>query len=174
MDADQLLELIRSRRSVRRFAEQPPDDWQVEAVLEAGRWAPSGQNNQPWRFVVVSQAETRRRLAGLTNYGKIIENAPVCICVFSHKPSQYHQIKDAQAIGACLQNMLLMAHGLGLGAVWLGEILKNAEEARLALRLNEDYELMAVVAMGRPSGPAKPSRRLEISELVVGRFPAES
>ncbi|ADK84585.1 nitroreductase [Desulfarculus baarsii DSM 2075] len=173
MDADQLLELIKTRRSVRRFAAEAPEAGQVAMILEAGRWAPSGQNNQPWRFVVVADAQTRGRLAQLTHYGKIIENAPLCIGVFSHKPSQYHQIKDAQAVGACLQNMLLMAHALGLGAVWLGEILKNAEQARQVLGLSDDLELMAVVALGRPAGPAKATERLELSELVAESYPAQ-
>lgn len=54
-------------------------------------------------------------------------------------------------MGACIQNMLLAAHALGLGAVWLGEILKNADGVRRLLGLSENLELMAVVALGHPA-----------------------
>ncbi len=170
MEAKQLLELIKSRHSIRRYSQRQVDDDLLEQILEAGRWAPSGQNNQPWRFVVVRSESVRGELAGMTKYGKIIERAPVSICTFMHKPSMYNQIKDVQGIGACLENMLLMAHGLGLGAVWLGEILKNADQVSRAVGLNEDYELMAVVALGWPEGDPKQTARMDMDELVVGRL----
>lgn len=168
MQAQQVLELIRSRRSVRKFSDRPVDDELVAQVLEAGRWAPSGMNNQPWRFLVVRDPELKARIAELTRYRRVVENAPVIIPVFIHRPSMYHEVKDHQSVGACLQNMLLMAHALGLGAVWLGEILKNADEVRRVVGLGEDHELMAVVALGWPAGPAGPGSRKPLSELMAG------
>ncbi len=168
MEADQVLDLIKSRRSVRKYSGQPLDDGVLEQILEAGRWAPSGQNNQPWRFKVVSDAATQKQIAALTHYGKIVSNAAALICCFIHKPSMYHEVKDHQSIGACLQNMLLMAHGLSLGAVWLGEILKNAEPVRQVLGLGEDLELMAVLALGHPGPGAPKSSRLPLDDLVLG------
>lgn len=70
-------------------------------------------------------------------------------------------------MGACLQNMLLAAHGLGLGAVWLGEILKNADAVRKLLGLSENLELMAVVAIGHPVIQKRTSSRKEISEMLL-------
>lgn len=170
MDPAQVLELIKSRRSVRRFGNEPVSDQALAQVLEAGRWAPSGMNNQPWRFVVVRDPAVKDRLAPLTRYGKVIQGASVLICCFSHLPSMYNQIKDHQSIGACLQNMLLMAHGAGLGAVWLGEILKSAVQVRQVLGLGQEMELMAVLALGHP-GPGEPkSSRLPLEELVLGAF----
>ena len=90
-----------------------------------GSWAPSGLNNQPWRFVIVRDSQLRSDLADCTKYGKIIRNAPVCIAVFMDQSKSYDRVKDLQAIGACIQNMLLSIHDLGLGAVWLGEILNK-------------------------------------------------
>ncbi len=157
------------RRSVRKYAAQPVSDQEVDTILEAGRFAPSGMNNQPWRFVVVRDSAVKARLAGFTRYGRIITDAPVVIAVFIHQPSMYDPTKDHQSVGACLQNMLLMAHGLGLGAVWLGEILKNAEGVRAALSVSAEHDLMAVVALGRP-GPGKPaSLRKPLAELVLSR-----
>lgn len=167
MQANQVLELIRSRRSVRRFSDRPVPDEAVDQVLEAGRWAPSGQNNQPWRFMVVRDPAVKAALAPLTRYGVVVKAAPVLIPVFIHKPSMYHEVKDHQSVGACLENMLLMAHGLGLGAVWLGEILKSAEEVRLALGVSDEHELMAVLALGWPAAAAGGGGRRELADLML-------
>ena len=167
MKAEQVLELIKTRRSVRKFSDRPVDDELVDMILEAGRWAPSGTNNQPWRFVVVRDPGLKQRVAELTKYRRVIEGAALIIPVFIHKPSMYSEVKDRQSLGACLQNMLLMAHGLGLGAVWLGEILNRAEDVRGVLGLGEDYELMAVTALGWPGGPAASSGRKPIGELIL-------
>ena len=82
----------------------------------------------------------------------------------------YNDTKDHQAVGGCLENMLLMAHGLGLGAVWLGEILKSAKEVRETLGLPEELELMAVVALGHPDGGTSKPERKSMDELVVARL----
>jgi nitroreductase len=161
------MELIRSRRSVRSFADRPVDDALVDQVLEAARWAPSGLNNQPWRFLVVREADLKSRLAAHTRYRKVVEGAPVVIPVFIHKPTMYNEVKDHQSMGACLQNLLLMAHALGLGAVWLGEILKNADPVRRELGLGEELELMAVAALGWPAGPAGEGVRRPLAELML-------
>ncbi len=79
----------------------------------------------------------------------------------------YHDVKDHQSMGACIQNMLLAAHGLGLGAVWLGEILKNADAVRKLLELPQEMELMAVVALGHPASGKHSSKRKPVSEVLL-------
>lgn len=172
MDSKQIMELIRNRRSVRKYSERPVEDDLVDQILEAGRWAPSGRNNQPWRFVVVREPGLKSRIAGFTKYAAIIEAAPVVIPVFIHKPSMYNDVKDHQSMGACLENMLLMAHGLDLGAVWLGEILKNADGVREALGLSDEFELMAVVAVGWPASGKEKGSRSPMDELILARHEA--
>jgi nitroreductase len=162
-----LLEGIYTRRSIRHYTARHVEREHVMEIINAGRWAPSGLNNQPWRFVIVRDGEIRRDLAGLTKYQGIIEEAPVCIAVFVDRGAMYHEVKDHQAMGACTQNMLLAAHALGLGAVWLGEILKNADRVRTLLGLPEELELMAVVALGYPSGVGGKPHRKEISEILL-------
>jgi len=161
------LECIYTRRSVRKFTEEPVSKEHIMEVLNAGRWAPSGRNNQPWRFVIASSEESREGLSRLTKYGTIIMSAPVSIAVFIDKDAMYSETKDHQSIGACLQNMLLAAHSLGLGAVWLGEILKRAEEARQLLGVDENLELMAVLAMGHPASTSHTSQRMELDEILI-------
>jgi len=160
------IEAIKTRRSVRRFTGESVGEEVIEEILEAGRWAPSGLNNQAWRFIIIQSFETKEVLSELTEYGAVIKNAPVLIVVFLDKEQMYHYTKDVQSIGACMQNMLLAAHSLGLGAVWLGEILKNKESVNKILEAPEHYELMAVIALGHPSGKAGSSDRKGLIELV--------
>lgn len=162
-----LLEGIYTRRSIRQFTSQPVEREHLLEIIKAGTWAPSGLNNQPWRFAVVSNKELRFKLAALTKYHKVIENAPASIAVFADRAAMYDEVKDCQAIGACIQNMLLTAHALGLGAVWLGEILKNADKVRSLLELPEELRLMAVVALGHPVNRDQVSHRKELREVLI-------
>ena len=165
-----MLKAIYTRRSVRKFTDRPVDDELLTKIIDAGRWAPSGLNNQPWRFAVVRDINIKDELASLTKYSKIIEGAPACIAVFIDTEAMYNDIKDHQSIGACLQNMLLAAHALGLGAVWLGEILKSAGAACELLKMPASHELMAVIALGHPASDRHSSTRKELDELIVQRF----
>lgn len=140
----ELFEGIYTRRSVRQFAAQPVEREQLLEIIRAGTWAPSGMNNQPWRFVIVQSKAVRSDLAKLTKYHFVIAGAP-----------------------ACIQNMLLAAHALGLGAVWLGEILKNAADVRTLLGLPADLDLMAVVALGHPAAKSPAATRKAVADVLL-------
>jgi nitroreductase len=163
----ELLEGIYSRRSLRHYTPEPVSRDHLLEIIRAGTWAPSGLNNQPWRFVIVTDSAVSERIAGLTKYSRIITEAPACIAVFIDREAMYHEVKDYQAMGACVQNMLLAAHSLGLGAVWLGEILKNGAQVLQLLELPDTLDLMAVVAVGHPADRRKKSHRREISEVLL-------
>lgn len=162
-----ILDLIQGRRSVRRFQDKVVARVLIEKILEAGRWAPSGLNNQPWRFAVITSDNLRKEISGLTHYSGIVIAAPVLIAVFMDNSVSYNRVKDIQAVGACLQNMLLEVHSLGLGAVWLGEILKSGDKISRRLGLQESMELMAVLAIGHPDERPKMTKRKALRELVV-------
>ncbi len=166
MTSNPVTEAIRSRRSIRHYKTQPVPSEITELVLEAGRWAPSGLNNQPWRFVTISDSSVLQQLSGLTHYSSIIKTSGMCIAVFFNIPSGYNRDKDMMGIGACIQNMLLAAHSLGLGAVWLGEILNKKDEVRSLLEISDENELVAVIALGysdeKPSG-----KRKKLPELIL-------
>jgi len=165
-----LLEGIYTRRSVRRFTGEPVRREDLLEIVRAGTWAPSGLNNQPWRFVAIRDRVVLDGLARLTKYRKILEGAPAAVAVFLDRDAVYDRTKDVQAMGACLQNLLLAAHALGLGAVWLGEILNRAEEARRLLELPEPMELMAVVAIGRPARGKEKSSRKAVDEVLLKEY----
>jgi nitroreductase len=164
-----IIDIIKSRRSVRKFTAEPVSDELMETILEAGRWAPSGLNNQPWRFAVIRDAGLRQAISEQTHYSKIVLAAQVLIAVFLDTDKSYHREKDIQAVGACLQNILLEAHSLGLGAVWLGEVIRSNEQIRTILGLARELELMAVVALGHPDEKPKSVKRKPLADLVVFR-----
>ncbi len=162
-----ILEIIRSRRSIREFLADPVEYSMIEDILEAGRWAPSGLNNQPWRFVVVRDRKVAGLIAKCTRYSSIVQSAPLLIAVFLDRDVMYDHTKDTQACGAAIQNMLLAAHGMGLGTVWLGEILNRKDEVGYILNAPESLELMAVIAIGYPAvDSSRSGGRREISEIA--------
>ncbi|UCF86710.1 MAG: nitroreductase [Nitrospiraceae bacterium] len=152
--------LIKTRRSIRKFSDEPVSDKVIDSIIEAGIWAPSGLNNQPWRFSVIRNKDLRDKISELTHYSKIVQKANVLIAVFLDNAASYDRTKDVQAIGACIQNMLLFIHSIGLGAVWLGQILKNKDKVLEILGGSKGLELMAVIALGHPAEKGgKPSRK---------------
>jgi len=164
-----IIDIIKSRRSIRKFTSEPVSEELVETILEAGSWAPSGLNNQPWRFAVIRDAGLRQAISELTHYSKVVITAQVLIAVFLDTEKSYHREKDIQAVGACLQNMLLEAHSLGLGTVWLGEIIRSNEQIKAILGLTSELDLMAVVALGHPDERPKSVKRKPLADLIVFR-----
>ena len=161
-----MLNLMKTRRSIRTFTSESIDDEQLNRIIEAGTWAPSGLNNQPWKIAIIKDHNTKASLASLTRYSSIIEGAPVVMAVFLDISLSYDRTKDIQAIGAFIQNMLLAIHALGLGGVWLGEILKNKDDVSNVLKAPEHLELMAVVALGHPAEEGAKKSRKSIEEVV--------
>jgi nitroreductase len=161
-----ILSLIKSRRSIRKFRKANISTKILAKILEAGRWAPSGLNNQPWRFMVLA-GEKKDALAKYTHYGYIIKGADKVILVFLDKKSSYSLEKDLMAIGACIQNMLLYIHAIGLGACWLGEILNQRKAIKKFLKLSTNLKLQAVLVIGYPLSAAQKSKRKALANLII-------
>ena len=158
---------IRKRRSIREFTDEPVSRDALNKIVSAGIWAPSGLNNQPWRFVLVRDRDTSEQLAQQTTYSHIIIGAPALIMVFLDKEAMYNEVKDHQAVGACIQNMLLVIEELGLGAVWLGQILQNKDKVNEILSLSDMFELMAVLALGHPQHRNQKSQRKPFADFIL-------
>jgi len=161
-----ILQTIQNRRAIRKYKDKPVPREQIDKILEAGRWAPSGLNNQPWKVMVISDEAKKNELASFTKYDKIIKSAPLAICVFLDNSKIYSRDKDLMAIGAFIQNMWLEAHSLGLGCCWLGEILNQKEKVHKFLKLDKDLELAAVLTVGFPDQTPKGSRK-EIEDILI-------
>ncbi len=161
-----LLDLINSRRSIRKYKHETVSDLLINEILEAGRWAPSGKNNQPWKFVLIKDKSFKSRLSEMTHYSDIVSGSDFCIAVFYNKQAGYHREKDIMSIGACIQNMLLYSHSIGIGSVWLGEILKNREKINDLLGIDFSNEFMALIAFGYPDEVVV-SERLNMNEILL-------
>ena len=157
---------VKRRRSIRRYGKGLPDEGLIIKIIEAGTWAPSGLNNQPWKFKIV-KGKQKDGLAEFTKYGKILEEAPAAICVFLDNGSTYSREKDIMAIGASIENMLLVAYESGLGTCWLGEILNRRKEVEAFLGTDKDHELMAVVTLGYPSPGAAKGCRKNVKSFIL-------
>ncbi|MCR4392416.1 MAG: nitroreductase [Candidatus Acetothermia bacterium] len=161
---NEVLRAIQERRSIRVFRPDPVEPEKVDAILDAGRWAPSGKNTQPWRFVVVESKEKRDELGRIVTQMDMVRSAPVTIAVLLDTRAGYDATKDAQGIGACAQNMLLAAHSLGLGACWIGRVRDEQVEGILGAKDHE--ELMMLIAIGYPAETPPVRERRPLGELV--------
>ncbi len=166
----EVLNAIFQRRSVRKYTADPVHMEQLRQIVEAGIWAPSGLNNQPWRFVLVRNHDVRRELADLTHYSHIVEAAQGLIAVFLDTEAMYDEVKDHQSAGACIQNILLATEALGLGGVWLGQILKNKGKVNTVLKVPEAFDLMAVIAVGYRKHDNEQSKRKQLSDFIIKEF----
>lgn len=161
-----LFSAIQKRRSIRSFIKKRVSQDKITAICQAARWAPSGLNNQPWRFIIVQDKEIKEKISSFTEYRSVIKRADFIIVVFLDKKESYHRIKDAQAMGACIQNMLLCAFELGISSCWMGEILNKKVKVRNFFSLKPRYDLMAAVAFGYSKRRTK-SYRLPLKKLIL-------
>ncbi|MFC1752702.1 nitroreductase family protein [Thermoproteota archaeon] len=157
---------IKERRSIRSFLDKSIKNPTINTILEAGRWAPSGLNNQPWRFVIVGNKAAKERISECTHYSHIVRRSAALILVFLDRDNSYNLIKDAQAVGACIQNMLLRAFELKVSSCWLGEILNQKAKVNKIINLKSRYDLMAAIALGYSNKKSK-SSRLPLKKLVL-------
>jgi len=111
-------EAIKNRRSIRKYLAKEVEDEKVMTILEAGRWAPSASNRQPWHFIVVRNKAVRKRLADVHQYGRFMAESPVVVVVLGDpdKHPRYHLADPHNAV----QNMLLAAYKEGLSTCWMG------------------------------------------------------
>jgi nitroreductase len=167
----ELFEAIKLRRSARTFTREEVSDQEVEKLLKAARLAPSAGNIQPWEFVVVRKAETKRELARAALDQYFIEEAPVVIivCADENKSGQGYGSRGAdlyciQDTAAATENILLAACALGLGACWVGAFREN--EVRHALGITQGVRPVAIVPVGHAAERPHPRHKRPLREIV--------
>lgn len=153
---------LKTRRSVRNFRADPVPGGLIEDVLDCGRLAATARNIQPWEFVVVTEAATRRKLAEMIDTGRFIAEAPVCIVVFCRDVKYY--LEDGSA---AIQNMLVAAHAHGLGACWVaGDKKPYCKAVAELLGAPSDQKLVGLVAIGYPVAPPVPIPKRSLQEVL--------
>lgn len=163
---------IQTRRSVRKYTEQRIDEEHLDAILKAAMAAPSAGNAQPWRFVVVDDKKSLASIASLSPYAGMAAAAPMAILLCGdHKAEKYPGFW-VQDCAAAMQNMLLAAHALGLGAVWCG-IHPDAERAAAfagAFKLPPHVNAFGVMVLGHPTEVPPPVDRFDLSKVFHNKY----
>jgi nitroreductase len=202
---DDLFKLMKTRRSIRRYKEKHIPDELVEKLIEAGRWSPSGDNGQPWRFIIVRDPETKKILAKIAAEGSgrrftaeyltgrmqerfeglkdpdkkdkaykkltsgevssFLANAPVIIIVCAKLDVWDVSYDSAMAT----QNMVLMAHALGLGScVVVAPVSDMRDDIKVMklLKIPHGYKIIAPLAVGYSDESPNPRPRLSLKEII--------
>ncbi|HDO41627.1 MAG TPA: nitroreductase family protein [Candidatus Bathyarchaeota archaeon] len=148
---------IFGRRSIRKYLDKPVEEDKLIKCLQAAIWAPSAHNSQHWNFIVVKNAETRRKLAEIHRWGRFMAEAPVVIAVVGNPSKSSFWRED---LGAAVQNMLLAAYAQGLGTCWMGVADTPYEEPiKNLLNIPGNLRVLCTVALGYPA--ESPSRSRE-------------
>jgi nitroreductase len=148
-------EALLTRRAVREFTPQPVSAGQVEQILRAAMYAPSACNQQPWHFIVVDSREQLDALADLHPYAQMLRQAPLAIIVCADLTLETCPGNWVIDCSAAMENLLLAAHALGLGSVWVG-VYPNEERVKgisAFLRLPGYAAPLCLAAIGYPAGP---------------------
>lgn len=144
-----LFEAILNRRSIRRYMSKTVEKEKVLNCLYAAIWAPSAHNSQHWNFIVVTDAETRRKLADIHRWGRFMVESPVVIAVVGGPSKSAFWRED---LGAATQNLLLAAYAQGLGTCWMGVADTPYEEPiKKLLGIPENLRVLCTVSLGYPA-----------------------
>jgi len=168
IDAGQSLELMKSRRSIRRYRPDPVPDELLEQVLDAGRWAPSASNRQPWSFVVVRDPEIRRQVAEYAAFFVVrwahVGEAPVIIALCGESGNPAYRFFLHEDMGLAGAQIMLQARALGLGTCWVGGVDRKAIAA--ILKLPASQSLVGLITLGYPAEEPGPPKRKPLAALV--------
>jgi nitroreductase len=157
---------IRSRYSCRNYSDKPLEQDKLLVVLEAARLAPSAKNLQDWRFVVVTDKPTKKKLAAAANNQTFLEGAGAIIvaCTVSD-----HVMRCGQAVGPidvaiALEHICLQATELGLATCWIGSFYPD--KVKQILGIPDSVTIVELLALGYPADAPKQSRRDAIGQIV--------
>jgi nitroreductase len=169
MDA---LACIMTRRSIRKYTDGPVTDDQVETLLKAAMAAPSAANKQPWHFVVVRDQALREAFAGFHPHAQMLPEAPVGVLICGDTELELGDGYWLQDCSAATENLLLAAHAIGLGAVWLG-ITPRADrvaQTRTLFGLPDNVIPLGMISVGHPAEEKEPGNRCQAERVHWDRW----
>lgn len=161
----EFMEVVRQRRSVRKYRPDPVPQAKLDHVLEAARLAPSWANGQCWTFIVVTDPKVKRRLAEAGN--EWIEQAPTIVAACADpersgvKGDQHYYLLD---IGIALEHLVLAAADEGLATCWIGWF--DEKTAKGALGVPDDVRVVALTPLGYPEEAPEARPRRSLGEIV--------
>jgi nitroreductase len=157
-----VIQAIKSRRSVRQFQPNPVPKEKILKILDCARFAPTARNVQPWEFIVVTDANIRAKIATFASNAPFIKDSPVCIVVVC-KDTKYY-LEDGCA---ATQNILLAATELGLSSCWAaGDKKDYCQDVLGLLSVPQGYKLISMVAIGISAQNNADVPKIELNQLV--------
>ncbi len=159
-------EVIKARRSIRKYKDKPVEAEKLITVLEAGRLAPSARNMQDWRFVVVQDAAMREKLVPAANNQIFVGQAPVVIACCTEQGD--YTMRCGQPAGTidvaiAIDHMTLAAEELGLGTCWIGSFYPD--QVRSVLKIPESIQIVELLTLGYPDEMPEPKPRLKLNQI---------
>lgn len=154
---------IFSRRSIRRFTDEPLSDAHLEKLLRAAMNAPSACNEQPWEFVVIKNRDIFKEIRTFQRFSAPLDTAACTIVVCGDTTRQRFDGFWIQDCSAATENLLLEAEHLGLGAVWMGlhPIKHWTDRMSALLKLPEKVIPLGIIAVGHPAEHPAPADRYQ-------------
>jgi nitroreductase len=157
----EILEAIRTRRSIRKYKKDSIPQEKIEEILDAGRWTPSANNSQPWEFITLTDPKVREEVASVLTWGKFLAQASLGIAIIVNPKASNHPIEDG---AAATYSMLLSAHALGLGGCWIAPSV-NEEGVKEILGVPKEKRLISVISLGYPDETPQKGRK-ELKEFT--------
>jgi nitroreductase len=163
------LKAIFTRRSIRKYSGNLVTDEQLEVLLRAAMHAPSARNKQPWHFIVIKDRSLLKELATAHPYGDMLQEAAAAIIICGDKTIEEMESYLLQNCSAATQNLLLAAHDLGLGAVWLG---LHPREDRISslkaiLKFPDHILPVSMISLGPPDEEKEDPDRYLVDRIHV-------
>jgi nitroreductase len=165
-----VMEAVRTRRSIRRYQRRPVPEDVLRQVLNSARLAPSANNSQPWRIVVVRDDETKAKLATASHGQKFMATAPL-VLVACGVPDEAFEFAGGYMsshvidVSIALDHLTLAAHSLGLGTCWIAWF--DEDKVRRLLGIPEDVRVVAMTPVGYPDEAPERTPRRNLEELVM-------
>ncbi len=158
---------IFERRSIRKYTGKEVSDESIKELLKAAMSAPSAGNQQPWDFIVVKDRAVLNEIPKVHQYAQMLKEAPVAIVVCGVLEREKHAGYWMQDCAAAIENILIEAQFLGLGAVWLGVYPREDRVAGLTklLEIPENVIPIAVISIGYPAESKEASQRYDEKKI---------
>lgn len=162
-------EVIKKRKSVRKYKTDPIPDDVLNRILDAGRMAPSAKNYQPWHFIVIRELEMKKKVAEACRNQFFIADAGAIICGCAFEKIAWGRMGNYMAawphdLTIALDHIILAATNEGLGTCWIGAF--DEKMVKEVLQIPDDVRVVALTPVGYPAEEAKDRGRLNLEDIV--------